>query len=296
MMTSNDDFIMVRFNHDASQYATAENSGGSGGGSAEIRIWDTTSRNNLRTIQVSDSARDIDWSPDGQFIAVYTSDEEVRVYDASDGSLYGTMDANGETASELEYSPDGTMLAVVGYRDGNSGDGQIEIFDVDTASPTYGDVLQTLNPSSTVYYYSVDWSPDGSRLVVGGYEVIYIIDTDTWGENRTITNAFSTLNSVHYSPDGNMISACSAWGGSNARAKVYNAITGAEIWSYTTSTSCNDAAWSPDSSQVAFTHTYYQSDGASINIFFATTGVRLDTLSTAPSGGCGSSGGGNNCG
>ncbi|MFL2946968.1 MAG: WD40 repeat domain-containing protein, partial [Candidatus Poseidoniales archaeon] len=284
--SSNDDYIMVRFNHDASQYATAENNGGS----SEIRVWDTATRTNLRTIQVGDSAADIDWSPDGQYVAVHTNDEEVRIYVASDGSLYDTMDTNGEDAGELEYSPDGTMLAVTGNRDGNSGDGQIEIFDVDTNSPTFGDVLQTLNPSSTVYYYSVDWSPDGSRLVVGGYEAIYIIDTDTWGENRTITNAFSTLNSVHYSPDGNMISACSAWGGSNARAKVYNAMTGAEMWSYTTSTSCNDAAWSPDSSQVAFTHTYYQSDGASINIFFSTSGTKIDTLSAPRPGGCTSGG------
>ena len=290
--SSSDDYIMVRFNHDASQYATAENNGGS----SEIRVWDTATRTNLRTIQVGDSAADIDWSPDGQHVAVHTNDEEVRIYVASDGSLYDTMDTNGEDAGELEYSPDGTMLAVTGNRDGNSGDGQIEIFDVDTNSPTFGDVLQTLNPSNTVYYYSVDWSPDGSRLVVGGYEAIYIIDTDTWGENRTITNAFSTLNSVHYSPDGNMISACSAWGGSNARARVYNAMTGAEMWSYTTSTSCNDAAWSPDSSQVAFTHTYYQSDGASINIFFSTSGTKIDTLSAPRPGGCTSGGGGNNCG
>ena len=294
--SSSDDYIMVRFNHDASQYATAENGGGGGGGSSEIRIWDTATRTNLRTIQVGDSAADIDWSPDGQYVAMHTNDEEVRIYDASDGSLYDTMPTNGEDATELEYSPDGTMLAVAATRDGNSGDGQIEIFDVDTSSPTFGDVLQTLNPSNTVYYNSVDWSPDGSRLVVGGYEAIYIIDTDTWGENRTITNAFSTLNSVHYSPDGNMISACSAWGGSNARARVYNAITGAEMWSYTTSTSCNDAAWSPDSSQVAFTHTYYQADGASINIFYSTTGVKLDTLSAPRPGGCTSGGGGNNCG
>ena len=52
--SSSDDYCMVRFNFDASQYATAENSGGgqgdscsSGGGSSDIRIWDTATRNNL---------------------------------------------------------------------------------------------------------------------------------------------------------------------------------------------------------------------------------------------------------
>ena len=68
------------------------------------------------------------------------------------------------------------------------------------------------------------------------------------------------------------------------------------MWSYTTSTSCLDIAWSPDSSQVAFSHSYYQGDGASINIFYATTGVQVDTLSAPRPGGCTSGGGGNNCG
>ena len=118
--SASDDYIMVRFNDDATQYVTAENSGGWGGGSTTIRIWDTATRTNLRTIQHGNDAADVDWSPDGQHVAVLTTDNDVRVYDASDGSLYDTMEANGETAGELEYSPDGTMIAVAGYRDGNN--------------------------------------------------------------------------------------------------------------------------------------------------------------------------------
>ena len=116
---------------------------------------------------------EIDWSPDGQFVALLTSGNDVKIYYASNGSMYDEFEANGETAGGLEYSPDGTMIAVTGYRDGNNGDGQIEIFNAMT-----GELLETLNPGSTVYYYSVDWSPDGNRLVVGGYEAIYIYDVD----------------------------------------------------------------------------------------------------------------------
>ena len=128
--SSSDDYVMVRFNNDASQYVTAENSGG-WSGSGTIRIWDTSTRTNLRTMQHSDEAVDVDWSPDGQYVAVLTSDNDVLIYDSSDGSLYDTMEANGETAGELEYNPDGTMIAVTAYRDGNNGDGQVEIFDAD---------------------------------------------------------------------------------------------------------------------------------------------------------------------
>ena len=289
--SSSDDYSMVRFSDDATQYATFEETGGWGGGNTYLRIWDTASRQNLRTIQSGGGSEEIDWSPDGQFVALLTSGNDVKIYYASNGSMYDEFEANGETAGGLEYSPDGTMIAVTGYRDGNNGDGQIEIFNAMT-----GQLLETLNPGSTVYYYSVGWSPDGNRLVVGGYEAIYIYDVDPWNLNRTISNAFSYLNAVAYSPDGNMIAGCSGWGGSNARARIYNAMTGAEMWSYTTSTSCLDIAWSPDSSQVAFSHSYYQGDGASINIFYATTGVQVDTLSGPRPGGCSSGGGSNNCG
>ena len=293
--SSSDDYLMVRFNGDASQYVTLENSGGWGSSSANLRIWDTATKSNLRTIQANEYGFDVDISADGMYVATVLDDDSLRAYYTSNGSemfSVSTDVGSGDQPNEVEYSPDGSMIAVVIGRSGNSGtNGEVQIY-----NSTTGAEITSFNPGSADRFYSVGWSPDGNRMVIGGNEVIFIYDTDTWTSNRTISNAFSSLNSVHYSPDGNMISACSAWGGSNARAKIYNANTGAEEWSYTTSTSCNDAAWSPDSSQVAFSHTYYQSDGASINIFFSATGVKIDTLSAPRPGGCTSSGGGNNCG
>ena len=102
-------------------------------------------------------------------------------------------------------------------------------------------------------------------------------------------------NAVAYSPDGNMIAGCSGWGGSNVCSYFYNAMTEQKC-GRTHFDFCLDIAWSPDSSQAAFSHSYYQGDGASINIFYATTGVQVDTLSAPRPGGCSSGGGGNNCG
>ena len=289
--SSSDEYSMVRFNHDGTQYATIEYTGG-WSGNTYLRIWDTSNRQNLRTIQSGGGSADLDWSPNGQHVALLTNDNEVKIYNASNGALDDEFDANGETAGELKYSPDGTMIAVAGYRDGNNGDGQVEIF-----SSSNGNLLETLEPGSTVYYYSVDWSPDGNRLAIGGYENVYIYDVNpNWVLNRTITNVFSYVNAIAWSPDGNMLSVCSGWGGSDARARAYSSSSGAQLWSYTTSTSCLDTAWSPDSSQVAFSHSYYRSDGASIHLFYSTTGVKLDTMSAPRPGGCTNGGGSNNCG
>ena len=293
--SSSDDYLMVRFSEDASQYVTLENAGSWQSSTANLRIWDTATQSNLRTIQTSEYGYDVDISADGMYVAAVFDDDRLRAYYSSNGSelfSVSTDVGSGDQPNEVEYSPDGTMIAVVIGRSGNSGtNGEVQIYNSMT-----GAEITSFNPGSADRFYSVGWSPDGNRMVIGGNEIIFIYDTDTWTSNRTISNAFSSLSSVHYSPDGNMISACSSWGGSDARAKVYNANTGAEEWSYTTSTSCNDAAWSPDSSQVAFSHTYYRSDGASINVFFSATGVKIDTLSAPRPGGCTSSGNGNNCG
>ena len=51
--SSSDDYSMVRFSDDATQYATFEETGGWGGGNTYLRIWDTASRQNLRTSKVA---------------------------------------------------------------------------------------------------------------------------------------------------------------------------------------------------------------------------------------------------
>ena len=53
--------------------------------------------------------------------------------------------------------------------------------------------------------------------------------------------------------------------GARVRMLAYPAMS--ERWVYSTSTSCNDIVFSPDSTQVAAGYTYYQSDGASIRIY-----------------------------
>jgi hypothetical protein len=295
-VASNEDLVATLFMPgNGSFYLRAMNDEGGWGSqdSTIVLVKNTSTRNTVRTVSLTNDVMtaDIAWSPDGERFAIHTNDEEIRIYNTYTGLLDLTIDTDGEVAAEIEFSPDGSMIVAVGYQDGNNGNGQVQIF-----NSTTGDEIADFSPGSSDYFYSVDFSPDGEFLVIGGYDNFYIYYTSNQTLFRTVTPNFSDVRGIAWSPDGNMISICEGYNNGGARARVYHALNGTQIFSYTTSSSCMDTAWSPDSSQVAFSHSYYQADGASIRIFDSRTGTLIDTLSGPRPGNCQSSGGGNNCG
>lgn len=281
---SNDDFYITIFGRDGQQYLTSDGS--------TMRVWDTATKQNLRSVSIS-GISDVAWSPNGTFVAVSTNSDELKTYYSNNMTLLFSVGTGGEDTNELEYSSDGTMIAVVGARDGNNGDGQVEIFD-----SMNGTLIRSFEPAGEDQFYSVDWSPDGSRIVIGGDEDIWVYETETWTQNATRNTNRGSINAIAWSPDGNSIAVCEAYTGGGARVRMIDYHSMDERWVYDTSTSCNSVVFSPDSTQVAAGHTYYQSDGASIRIFKThdTTATIIDTLAAPRPGGCTSSGNGNNCG
>jgi hypothetical protein len=294
--SSSDDHLAVSFNHDGSKYLTSESTGGWGSGSGWMRIWSTATKTNLKSVEFSgDSILDIAWSPDGAYVAAVTDNDELKVYHSGNISHFFSVSTDvgsGDQPNELEFSPDGTMIAVVIGRSGNGGtNGEVQIY-----NSMNGSEITSFNPASADRFYSVDWSPDGSRILIGGREDVWIYNTGTWSVNRSINTNRGALNSIAWAPDGNSIGVCEAYESSGARVRVYNVSTGLQKWVYATSTSCNAIVFSPDSTQLVAAHTYYQADGARLRVFNADTGYIVDTMSAPRPGGCTSSGGGNNCG
>jgi hypothetical protein len=278
------DYYASLFNHNGSQYLTSDDGD-------YMRIWDTVTRQNLRSVQLSGFG-DISWSPDGAFVAATTSGDELKTYYSSNMTPLFSVSTGGEDTHELEYSSDGSMIAVVGARDGGSGNGQVEIFD-----SMNGSLIHSFEPAGEDQFYSVDWSPDSSRILIGGDEDVWIYNVGgSWTANNSFNTNRGTNNAVAWSPDGNSFATCEAYENSGARVRMYDIASSQQTWVYSTSTSCNDLAWSPDSTQVAAAMTYYQSDGASVRIFDANSGNIVDTASGPRPGGCTGFGGSNNCG
>jgi hypothetical protein len=293
-----DDQSHSLFNSDGSKYLTVEDTGGWGSSNGWLRIWDSITHTNLKSIEFSgESVQDADWSPDGMYVAAVVGDDTLQTYYSSNVSLLFSVSTDvgsGDQPNEVSYSPDGTMIAVVIGRSGNSGtNGEVQIYNSQN-----GAEISSFNPASADRFYSVDWSPDGSRIVIGGREDIWVYETTTWTQNATRNTNRGVINSIAWSPDGNSIAVCEAWESSGARIRMIDYHSMNERWVYSSSTSCNDIIFSPDSTQVAGAHTYYQADGASILIFktHANSATTIEKLSAPRPGGCTSSGNSNNCG
>jgi hypothetical protein len=285
---SNDDYYVSVFSDDGNYYLTSDGD--------FMRIWETATKQNIKSVSIS-GINHVAWSPDGMFIGAVDGNDQLMVYYSSNVSELFTISVDvgsGDQAKELAFSPDSTMIAVVIGRSGNSGtNGEVQIY-----HSSNGTEITSFNPSSADRFESVAWSPDGSRIVIGGREDIWVYETETWTQNATRNTNRGSISSIAWSPDGNSIAVCEAWESSGARIRMIDYHSMNERWVYSTSTSCNEVAFSPDSTQVAGAHTYYQSDGASIRVFktYDTTATIVDTLSAPRPGGCTSSGGGNSCG
>lgn len=286
---SNNDHYISLFSKDGNYYMTSDGT--------NLRIWSSTTKANLISIAPG-NIHDIAWSPDGEFAAMVDDSDLLYVYNVSNNlskEYEVSVDVGGgDQALEVEYNPNGTMIAVVIGRSGNGGtNGEVQIYNSST-----GNEITSFNPSGADRFYSVEWSPDGSRIVIGGREDIWVYNTATWVQNATRNTNRGSINAVDWSPDGKSIAVCEAWESSGARIRMIDYPSMSQRWVYDTSTSCQDIVFSPDSTQVAGSHTYYQSDGASIRIFntYGSSPSIIDTLSAPRPGGCTSGGGGNDCG
>jgi WD40 repeat protein len=155
------------------------------------------------------------------------------------------------TISQIEYSPDGTELAVSSYNGG--------LFFFNT---------QNFSLDRKFVYHNIsirdfDWSPDGTEIVLASYDKIVILDAKTGGK----TSIFETkvkMEIINWSPDGSKVGASGLWG-----LHVYNLsnnkilFKNKDVYSF---------AWSPDGKNIAV-HSEWN-----ISIHNSTTGAHVKTL------------------
>ena len=160
----------------------------------------------------------------------------------ADGSNQVNLTNNPAGDWSPAWSPDGTKIIFVTYRDGN---GEIYVMNADGSST----VNLTNNPAADVY---PAWSPDGTKVAFERGNQIYLMNAD--GSNpvalATFVGGDPFWSQPTWSPDGTKIAF--AGGG----LSVINA-DGSDLRSLTSN--AVRPKWSPDGTKIAFTSDLYDS-------------------------------------
>lgn len=138
---------------------------------------------------------DLEFHPDGESFAASSFVGRIAVRRARDGSELWSRQAFGSfdpRSLQVDYSPDGSFLAAVGF------EGTAKVFDPET-----GEVVATLGSGFGSDLWSLDFSPDGSMLATGGIDgLVTLWETGDWAEVMTLTRVPHVAVSVEFGPDG----------------------------------------------------------------------------------------------
>jgi len=170
--------------------------------------------------------------------------------------------------SSLRFSPDGTVLAIGGYR-------EVRLIEAASSKP-----IATLSGNPD-YIRSIVFSPDGKRIAAAGgapqsHGEISIWNVQSHQILTTIQGHKDCIYSVAWSPDGKLIASASY----DRMVKLWDASTGKELRNLQDHIDAVFAvAFSPDGKRLASA-----SQDRTVKIWDVATGKRLYTLSDAADG------------
>jgi WD40 repeat protein len=187
----------------ATAYCPARSLLAVGGEGSLIHIWDVTTGRERFTFDTKAGAAThrLALSPDGRWLAVRTGGRDeargVQLWDLSRGTLARRFAGEQEAIYGLQFSPDGKILAVMGWKG-------IRLWDVQTGRRRVG-------PDATFRHaYEVAFSPDGKTLAApprhGG--AIARWDVATGARAPADPGHVTAPHQIDFSPDGSRLVSC----------------------------------------------------------------------------------------
>ena len=166
-----------------------------------INLWDVATQAHVATFEGHDApVFSVDFSLDGTMLVSGSDDGTIRLWDTATGDNVASSEwAAGDIFAvwEVQFSPDGTMIAGVGSR-------QIKVWDA--ANLATGQEIITLQDDTRESPLSVRFSPDGTMLAAG-YENGAVRLWDVATESRIVTfeGHDDDVEAVDFSPDGKVL-------------------------------------------------------------------------------------------
>lgn len=254
--------------------------------------------------------RTLDWSPDGNLLAVGRDDKTVEIVDTETSQIIEPFEISNTAVNDVAWHPtDPNVLAIA------SGYGIVGIINITTTagwvfpnpvedidsiswnpdgtklagavrrtSPAFplhvvliwdaitGETLSVL-PGHIDLISTLSWSPDGSRIISGSADTTAIIwDVATSTPLITLEPFEGLITAVTWSPDSSQVATASVDGyPSQSEIQIWNSASGELLATYT-GVHVVDIAWSPVGNQLAI------ADGNTMQILDIATGQIVETV------------------
>lgn len=156
----------------------------------------------------------IAYSPDGSMLAS-SGYHEVILYNPNDGSVIRRIKNVAERTYDLDFTPDGTTLAVAAGTPGQIG--EIKLFNVADGA-LKSDLVRTDDA-----VFAIKFSPDGTRLAAGGADrAIRVYEVATGKQQLQIEDHADWVMGLAWSPDGTKLASASR----DKTSKLFDTATG----------------------------------------------------------------------
>ncbi len=162
----------------------------------------------------------IAFHPSGNLLAA-SGYHEVTLWNAADGTLARRITDIAQRTYDLDFSPDGKLLAVAGGTPGQTG--ELRVVDTET-----GSLVRVFCTTDDVVFGAA-FSPDAKRLATCGADrTIRIYDVATGEEQVLIEDHADWVLSIAWNPDGTRLASASR----DKTSKLFDTASGDSLVTY----------------------------------------------------------------
>ncbi len=126
-----------------------------------VGVWDVESRSKVWTVQLDAMPTTLDWSPDGEVVAISGSEGVVRMFDAATGLEVMTLTGHDGSISSIAFQPGGESLIGVGPIGAT-------VWSVGPAGSR--EVATLTTPYDQPWKEGIRYTVDGSSILVSAYD------------------------------------------------------------------------------------------------------------------------------